>query len=78
MTERKDLPPLVGDIERPHPTVADSIGGGLGAEPLTLRLGDLWADFMRVACQARDAEAPKGSKPTVPFLDDMKGVLQWD
>jgi hypothetical protein len=78
MTKRKDQSPLVGDIERPHPTVADSIGGELGAEPLTVRLGDLWADFMRVANQARDPEAPKGSSPTVPLLDDMKGILQWD
>ena len=78
MTERNDLSPLVGDIERPHPTVADSIGSELGAEPLTVRLGDLWADFMRVARQARDPEAPKGSMPTVPLLDDMKGIRQWD
>ena len=82
MTKRKDQSPLVGDIERPHPTVADSIGGELGAElgaePLTVRLGDLWADFMRVANQARDPEAPKGSTPTVPLLDDMKGIRQWD
>ncbi|HMG95082.1 MAG TPA: hypothetical protein VK565_02210 [Gemmatimonadaceae bacterium] len=78
MTERKDLSPLVGDVERPHPTVADSIGGELGAEPLTVRLGDLWADFMRAASQARDPEAPKGSTPTVPLLDEMKGIRQWD
>ena len=78
MTERKDLSPLVGDVERPHPTVADSIGGELGVEPLTVRLGDLWADFMRAASQARDPEAPKGSTPTVPLLDEMKGIRQWD
>jgi hypothetical protein len=78
MTERNDLSSLVGDIERPHPTVADPIGGELGAEPLTVRLGDLWADFIRVASLARDPEAPKGSTPTVPLLDDMKGILQWD
>jgi hypothetical protein len=78
MTERKDFSPLVGDVERPHPTLADSIGGEPGAEPLTVRLGDLWADFMRIARQARDPEAPKGSTPTVPLLDDMKGIRQWD
>ena len=78
MTEPKDLSPLVGDIERPHPTVADSIGGELGAEPLTVRLGDLWADFMRVANHARDPEASKGSTPNVPLLDEMKGIIQWD
>jgi hypothetical protein len=78
MTKRKDLSPLVGDIEMPHPTVADSIGGEPGAEPLTVRLGDLWAEFMKVASEARDPEAPKGSTPTVPLLDEMKGILQWD
>jgi hypothetical protein len=78
MTKRKDLSPLVADVESPHPTFADSIGGEPGAEPLTVRLGDLWADFMRVANQARDPEAPRGSTPTVPLLDDMKGILQWD
>jgi hypothetical protein len=78
MTERKDSSPLVGDTERPHPAVVDSIGGELGAEPLTVRLGDLWANFMRVASQARDPESRKRSTPTVPLLDDMKGILQWD
>jgi len=77
MTKLKDLSPLVAEIERPHPTVADSIGGELGAEP-TVRLGDLWADFVRVANQAQDPEAPKESTPTVPLLDDMKGILQWE
>jgi hypothetical protein len=33
MTNRKVQSPLVGDIERQHPTVADPIGGGPGAEP---------------------------------------------
>lgn len=79
MTKRKDLSPLMGDVEKPHPTVADPVvGGELGVEPLTVKLGDLWADFMRAANQARDPEAPKGSAPTVPILDDMKGILHWD
>jgi hypothetical protein len=78
MTKLKDLSPLVAEIERPHATVVDSIGGELGAELLTVRLGDLWADFARVANQARNPEAPKESTPTVPLLDDMKGILQWD
>ena len=78
MTKRKDLSPAVGDVERPHPTVADSVGGELGVEPLTVKLGDLWADFMRAANRARDPETPKGSTPTVPLLDDMKGILHWD
>jgi len=78
MTKRKDLSPVVGDVERPHPTVADSVGDELGVEPLTVKLGDLWADFMRAANRARDPETPKGSTPTVPLLDDMKGILHWE
>jgi hypothetical protein len=78
MTKRNDLSPLLGDIEKSHPTVADSVGAELGVEPLTVKLGDLWADFMRAANRARDPEAPKGSTPTVPLLDDMKGILHWD
>jgi len=78
MTKRNDLSPLLGDIEKSHPTVADSVGAELGVEPLTVKLGDLWADFIRAANRARDPEAPKGSTPTVPLLDDMKGILHWD
>ena len=80
MTKRNSRSPLIGDIERPHPTVADAVGDGLGGEPLTVRLGDLWSDFVRVAGQARDPEAPKDvrAQGSVPLLDDMKGILQWD
>lgn len=80
MKKRSSRSPLIGDIERPHPTVADSVGDGLGAAPLTVRLGDLWSDFVRDADQARDPEAPKDARAqgTVPLLDDMKGILQWD
>jgi hypothetical protein len=66
------------DLERPHPVVADSIGNGPGAEPLAVRLGDLWSDFIRVADEARDVDAPKKASSVVPLLDDMKGILQWD
>ena len=78
MTKRNDQSPSMGDVEKPHPTVADAVGGELGVEPLTVKIGDLWADFMRAANRARDPEAPKGSTPTVPLLDDMKGILHWD
>jgi hypothetical protein len=78
--KRKSDSPLFGDIERPHPTVADSVGDGLGADPLPVKLGDLWSDFVREADQARAPEVPKDSRGrgTVPLLDDMKGILQWD
>jgi hypothetical protein len=78
MIKRKDRSPLVGDIERSHPTVADSIGDELGAEPLTIRLGELWSNFVRVADVSRNPELPKGSTSAVPLLDEMKGVRQWD
>jgi hypothetical protein len=80
MKQRKPGSPLIGDVELPQLTVADSVGDGLGGEPLTVRLGDLWSDFVRVADQARDPEARKDARAqgSVPLLDDMKGILQWD
>ena len=64
------------DLERPQPVVADSVGA-TEAEPLAVRLGDMWSEFIRVADEARDPTAPK-SGAAVPLLDDMKGILQWD
>ena len=77
--KRKNRSFLIADIERPHPTVADSVGDELGAEPLTVKLGDLWTDLVRGADDERDATSsdsrPSGS---VPLIDKMKGILQWD
>ncbi len=77
MSYRKDLPKSFGDMEKPHETVADSFGDGPDVEPLTVRLGDLWNDLYRVAHQRRDPEVPQHGS-TVPLLDDMKGIRQWD
>lgn len=77
------------DLERPHRVVADSIGDSSEAEPLAVRLGELWSDFIRVADEARDPDAPgkasardatprEKSGYAIPLLDDMKGILQWD
>jgi hypothetical protein len=77
MTKRKDNS-LAGDLERSHPTVADSIGDELGGEPLIIKLGDLWSDLVRAAGASRDTESPRRSISGVPLLDDMKGILQWD
>ncbi len=76
-TPKKPSTPL-GDIEKPHPTVADDLGDESGGQPMTVRLGDLWSDFIRVAEEARDPEAPKKPGSAVPLLDEMKGILQWD
>lgn len=77
MTSRKAPPQLFDDIEMPHPLVAESVGDA-PATPLTVRLGDLWSDFLRVPELPRDSEAPQRSSSAVPLLDDMKGILQWD
>lgn len=77
MKNRKDFPKPLGDIEKPHETVAESFSDGFGGGPLTVRLGDLWTDLIRVEEQ-RDPDAPPKSPSAVPLLDDMKGILQWD
>jgi hypothetical protein len=66
------------DIETPHPTIADDLGDGSAGEAMTVRLGALWSDFIRVADEARNPEAPKKAGSAVPLLDEMKGILQWD
>ena len=79
MKQRKNRSALIGDVERPHPTVADSVGDELGAEPLTVKLAGLWTDFIGAADDARDPNA-KESQPQggVPLIDNMKGILQWE
>ena len=78
MSDKKLNSNAFSDLERPHPVVADSIGDEHGAEPLAVRLGDLWSDFIRAADQARDPDAPRKASSVVPLLDDMKGIQQWD
>lgn len=78
MTTRKDSTKPFSDIEMPHETVADSFSDGLGGEPLTVRLGELWTDFVRAADRPRDPDAPRRSTSALPLLDEMKGILQWD
>jgi hypothetical protein len=77
MSNRNSDSHAFSDLERPHPTVDDSVSDRQEAEPLAVRLGDLWSDFIRAADEARDPDAPKKLSP-LPLLDDMKGILQWD
>ena len=67
----------ISDIEKLNPTVAE-FGDELGGDPLSVRLGDLWNDFVRVQDEAKDPDASRKSGSAVPLLDDMKGILQWD
>jgi hypothetical protein len=78
MTKPNDSSRWIGDIEMPHPTVAEGIGDESGAPPMSVRLGDLWSDFIRVADEAHDPDAPRRPATALPLLDEMKGILQWD
>ena len=78
MTTRKDLPDPFDDIEKPHPVAVESIGDAATAAPLTIRLRNPWSDFLRVPDERIDPDAPQRSASALPFLDDMKGILQWD
>jgi hypothetical protein len=78
MSTQKKNSASLSDIEAPHPTVADDLGDESGGEPMTVRLGGLWSDFIRVADEARDPESPRKAGSAVPILDEMKGILQWD
>lgn len=77
MTTRKDPTKPFSDIEKPHETIAESFSDGLGGGPLSVRLGDLWTDLIRVE-ERSDPDAPPRSPSAVPLLDDMKGIRQWD
>jgi hypothetical protein len=74
MTTREDPAKSFSDIEKPHETVADSLGDGHVHEPLTVRLEDLWSDLVRSAGQQGAPRSPAA----LPLLDDMKGILQLD
>ena len=79
MTKRKDFPQPFRDIEKPYETVADSFtDDGLGVELLTVRLRDFWSELMRVPDESRDLAGARPSPSSVPLLDDMKGIRQWD
>ena len=77
MSNRNSDSHAFSDLERPRPVVADSAGDRQEAEPLAVRLGDLWSEFIRAADEARDPETPKKAS-ALPLLDEMKGIRQWD
>lgn len=78
MTNRKEFPKPLRDIEKPYETVAESFSDGLGVELLTVRLRGLWSELIHVRDEPRDVDAPPRSASAVPLLDDMKGIRQWD
>jgi hypothetical protein len=76
MTTPRKPSSFVGDVEKPHPTSSDCFGDEAQAMPV--RLGDLWSEFVHAAEETRDPDAPNRLGYSVPILDDMKGILQWD
>ena len=76
MTTRRNVPDPFDDIEKPRLTVSDGFANRIPSQPLAVRLGDLWNDFLRVPPES-DAAASRAAS-AVPLLDDMKGILQWD
>jgi hypothetical protein len=77
MTTRRTYPDPFDDIEKPTLTVAEGFGDRIPAQPLAVRLGDLWTDFLRAGPDSGAADPPRPA-PSVPLLDEMKGILQWD
>lgn len=77
MIPPKDLPDPFDDIEKPYPLVAESADGA-PSQALTVRLGDLWTDLMRVDDETIDPESARRSPSAMPLLDYMKGVMEWD
>ena len=78
MRNRKEFPTPFKDIEQPRETVAESFSDGLGVELLTVRLRGFWSELIHAKDASRDVDAPPRSQATVPLLDDMKGIRQWD
>jgi len=67
------------EVEKPHPTVSDSFDDGEEGAVLQVRAGQVWTDFIRVAPEKRDPGAQTHPRDgTVPLLDDMTGIRQWE
>lgn len=64
--------------EKRHPTVVDSSTDEESASVLQVRAGDVWSDFIRVQPENRDPESPPRQDGSVPLLDDMTGIRQWE
>ncbi|HUQ97893.1 MAG TPA: hypothetical protein VM166_00480 [Gemmatimonadaceae bacterium] len=76
MTDPKGLPRFT-DREAPRPTATDAFDDS-EIPPLTVRLSGLWSDYVRGVNAGRNPDAPRESSSSIPLLDDMKGILQWE
>lgn len=62
--------------EKRHPTVAETFAGDDSHPIVQVRAADVWTDFVREA-EKREPDSPR-QHGTVPLLDDMTGIRQWE
>ncbi|HEU4748137.1 MAG TPA: hypothetical protein VFS56_06515 [Gemmatimonadaceae bacterium] len=73
MKDKKDAV----DREKAHPTVAESFMREESEPIVEVRAGDVWTDFVRESPDRREPETPRPNG-TVPLLDEMTGIRQWE
>ena len=66
------------ELEKRHQTVADSFTEEESDAILQVRAGDVWTDFIRIPPEKRDGDAAPRQDGSVPLLDDMTGIRQWE
>lgn len=73
MKNRKD--PL--ELEKEHATVSDTPSADDSEPILSVRAGDVWTDFVREPRKESEGESPRPNG-SVPLLDEMTGIRQWE
>ena len=64
--------------EKRHLTVADAFTDSESEALLQVRAGDIWTDFIRVPPERSKVDGSLRQDGTVPLLDDMTGIRQWE
>ena len=66
------------ELEKEHPIVADSPNADESEPILSVRTGgDVWTEFVREPRKESEPESPRPNG-TVPLLDEMTGIRQWE
>jgi hypothetical protein len=80
--EQRNFPRLIVEVEKPHPTVSDSLGAvGEDARPVLqvrMGVGDIWSDFIQLGPEKRGPAGAPRADGGVPLLDEMTGIRQWE
>jgi hypothetical protein len=77
MTDPRGLPRFT-DVERPVAPESEIVDTADEHLRFVVKLGDLWSDYIRGVNLGRDPESPPRPGSSMPLLDDMKGILQWE